>query len=255
MSASALISSVLASPGTPVMRQCPPVKSAISTCSTTSSCPTMTFLSSLRIRSRPSATFSALTVATDGSMSNPCLVGEGVDDLVDGHALRQAGVLDVAGVALGVRPFPAVAHVGVEVDEHHRPAVVVEDGAKVRHHAALLPRAAGEERAETGDLRVGIELVEGAEHRMIPGHLDDLAIREEALHLALERIPLELTVEVVHHREAAAQQELAQDRQLGLGHAHAARLDEVDPRVLEPGRVGEREEEALRPEHSAVRAA
>ena len=74
IAASVLIRSVLARPGTPVMRQCPPVNSASSTCSTTSSCPTMTFRSSPRIRSRPSATCSALalTASIDLQMAD-CL--------------------------------------------------------------------------------------------------------------------------------------------------------------------------------------
>ena len=51
--ASVLISSVLASPGTPVIRQWPPVNSAISTWSITASWPTMTLRISARMRSRP----------------------------------------------------------------------------------------------------------------------------------------------------------------------------------------------------------
>ena len=51
--ATVLISSVFASPGTPVIRQCPPVKSAINTWSITSSWPTMTFRISARIRVAP----------------------------------------------------------------------------------------------------------------------------------------------------------------------------------------------------------
>src|SRR5215212_9236958 len=161
MSASVLISSVLASPGTPVIRQWPPVNSAINTCSTTSSCPTMTLRSSLRMRSRPSATFSALTVATDESI-RVSLMREGVDDFVDPHPIGERGVFDVAGIVLGVGPLPAVAHVRVEVDEHHRPPGVIEDRAEMLGDAAALPGAAGEERAEAGDLGVAVELVEAA---------------------------------------------------------------------------------------------
>ena len=57
--ATVLMSSVFARPGTPVIRQCPPVKSAIRTWSMTSSWPTMTLRISARIRSRPYATRSA----------------------------------------------------------------------------------------------------------------------------------------------------------------------------------------------------
>ena len=52
-SASVLISSVLARPGTPVIRQCPPVNSAVSTRSITSSWPTMTLRISERIALAP----------------------------------------------------------------------------------------------------------------------------------------------------------------------------------------------------------
>src|SRR5258708_35743867 len=159
MSGSVLMRSVFASPGTPVIRQCPPVKSAINTCSTTSSWPTMTLRSSARIRSRPSATFSALAIATDESMEGS-LVGEGVNDLVDAHPVRHRGEFDVARILCGVRPFPAVAHIGVPVDEHHRPAGVVEDGAQVLDHAAALPGAPLQERAEARHLRVAVNLVE-----------------------------------------------------------------------------------------------
>src|SRR3954463_12397867 len=116
----------------------------------------MTLRSSCRMRWRPSATFSALTVATDESI-RVSLMREGVDDFVDPHPIGQRGVFDVAGVVLGVGPLPPVAHVRVEVDEHHRPPGIVEDGAEVLGDAAALPTAPGEERAEAGDLRVAVE--------------------------------------------------------------------------------------------------
>src|SRR3954452_18438570 len=113
----------------------------------------MTLRSSARIRSRPAATFSALTVATDESM-RVSLMREGVDDFVDAHPVGQSGELDVAGIILGVGPFPAVAHVGVEVDEHHRPTAIVENSPKMLRDAAALPRPSGEERPETRHLRI-----------------------------------------------------------------------------------------------------
>src|SRR6266850_4718200 len=244
MSASVLMSSVLASPGTPVIRQWPPVKSAMSTCSTTSSCPTMTLRSSARMRSRPSATLSALTAATDESMWGS-LVGEGVNDFVDAHAIRHRGVLDVAGIVLGVGPLPPVAHVGVEVDEDHRAAAVVEDRAQVLHDAAPLPGAPLQERAEARDLRVAVDLVETTEDGMILRHLDDLAIGEQLLHLTFEISPFERPVKIIHHRAASAQQELAQRCRVAVAHAHAARLDEVDPRILEEARVVERQQNRI----------
>src|SRR5438094_3180310 len=135
MPASVLISSVFARPGTPVIRQWPPVNSAIRTCSITSSCPTITFRSSARIRTRPWATFSGLTVV---ATSMCLLMCEGVYDLVDAHAIRERGVFNVAGVLFDVRPLPPVAHVGVPVDPHHRPAGVVENRPQMRDVPALL---------------------------------------------------------------------------------------------------------------------
>src|SRR3954451_23092100 len=119
----------------------------------------MTLRSSARMRSRPDATFSALTVATDESIQ-VSLMREGVDDFVDAHPVGERGVLDVAGIVLGVGPLPAVAHVGVEVDEHHRPPRIVEDGAKMLRDAAAFPGSSGKKRPETGDLWVAIEFVE-----------------------------------------------------------------------------------------------
>src|SRR5207245_9189738 len=197
-----------ARPGTPVIRQWPPVNSAMSTCSMTSSWPTMTLRSSASMRSRPSATRSALTVAAGDDRSMISLMRQRVHDLVDAHAVRHRGVLDVARIFLGVRPFPAVAHVGVPVDEHHRPAGVVQDRPQVRDEAAFLPAPSRKKRAEAGDLREPIELVEAAEDRVILRDLHDLAIGKDALDLVGEVLPFERTVEVVEHGGAAAQQEL-----------------------------------------------
>src|SRR3954451_15178159 len=99
----------------------------------------MTLRSSCRMRWRPSATFSALRVATDESM-RVSLMREGVDDFVDPHPVGKGGELDVAGGLLGVGPLPNVAHVRVEVHQHHRAAVVVLDHAEVLRDAAAFPR-------------------------------------------------------------------------------------------------------------------
>src|SRR6476469_5524994 len=93
----------------------------------------------------------------------PASMREGVDDFVDPHPIGERGVFDVAGIVLGVGPLPPVAHVRVEVDEHHRPPRIVEDGAEMLGDAAALPAAALEERAEAGDLRKAVEFVEAAE--------------------------------------------------------------------------------------------
>ena len=105
----------------------------------------------------------------------------------------------------------------VEVDSHPSPMSVLKlmniigrpvSSRIVRRcwrDAASLPRPAGEERAEARHLREAIQLVEAAEDRMVLRHLDDLAIGEQQLHLLLEVGPLGRAVEIVDHREAAAQ--------------------------------------------------
>src|SRR6266853_2806017 len=191
----------------------------MSTCSTTSSCPTITFLSSPRIRSRPSATFSAPTVASTSMRQR-------VDDFVDRHLVGHRREFDVAWELHDIRPFPAVAHVGVPVDEHHRPSAVVEDRPQMRDEAALLPRPPLHERADTRHLRIPVDLVEAAEDRMILGDVDDLAIGEDTLDLALEVVPFERSVKIVEHRAAAAEEELPQDRDVGIEQLQRARLDE-----------------------------
>jgi hypothetical protein len=52
-------------------------------------------------------------------------------------------------------------------------------------------------------------------------------------------------VEVVHVGAAAAEQELAQDRRLVVLHPHAARLDEINPRILEQARIVERQQDRI----------
>ena len=80
---------------------------------------------------------------------------------------------------------------------------------------------------------------------MVGRQVDDLAIGEHALHLALEVGPLDRAVEVVERERAAAQQELAQDRHLGLLQPEVARLDDVDPGIGPEIRIFEREDDGI----------
>ena len=77
-------------------------------------------------------------------------------------------------------------------------------------------------RAEAGDLRIAVQLVEAAEDRMVLREVDDLAIGKHLLHLGGEVFPLDRAVEVVEEGRAAAQEELAQGR--GLGSVDSTRL-------------------------------
>src|SRR6188474_1329569 len=96
----------------------------------TASCPTITLRISPRMRCRPSATRSATAAISGGApagavsgVSRACEEGfissvcQGINDLVDLHPVRLCRELDVARIVGGVRPFPTVAHVRVEVDE------------------------------------------------------------------------------------------------------------------------------------------
>ena len=65
---------------------------------------------------------------------------------------------------------------------------------------------------------------------MILRQIDDLAIGKHAFELALDVRPFDRPVEVVEGERAAAQQELAQDRDLGLLQPQVAAFDDVDPR-------------------------
>ena len=80
---------------------------------------------------------------------------------------------------------------------------------------------------------------------MVVREVDDLAVGEDALHLRGQVVELDRAVEVVEHRRAAAQQELAQVRHVGVGHLQVAGLDEVNPGMLEEARVVERQDHRI----------
>ncbi len=75
--------------------------------------------------------------------------------------------------------------------------------------------------------------------------VDELAVREHALHLLRRVVPLVRTVEVVEGQRAAAQQELAQDRHLVVAQAQVARLDDVDPAVVPQLGIVQREDDGI----------
>src|SRR5215203_1699204 len=230
-----LTSSVFANPGTPVIRQWPPQNIAINTSSTTSSCPTITLRSSVRIFRRLLATFSARP-----STAAPvvCMwlrlssVSQGINHFVDQHLVGLRGPLQVTGILLRVRPLNAVAHVGVPVNQHHWAALVIEDAAQMRREAALLPGAPAQERSETGNLRILVDAVETRVDRMRRRNLHDLAIRKHPLQLLFRQLPFVRAVKIVKRQRAAAQQELAQNRHLGVLQLQVAGLDNVDPGIV-----------------------
>ena len=116
----------------------------------------------------------------------------------------------------------------------------------MRDEAALLPGAAGHERAEAGDLRIAVELVEAAEDRMVLRDLDDLAIGKHLLHLAARSAP----TRTGRGSRRTSRCRRAAGTRAGSGIARrlqpqVARLDEVDPRILEQPRVVERQHDRI----------
>ena len=71
------------------------------------------------------------------------------------------------------------------------------------------------------------------------------AIGKHASQLALEIRPFDRSVKIVERQRAAAQQELAQDRHLGLLQPEVARFDHVDPRIGPEIRILERQHDRI----------
>src|SRR3954462_7329156 len=127
-------SSVLARPGAPVIKQCPPENSASKICSTTSFCPTMTLLSSLSTRARPEMSFStacasaAYVSVAISTMPFSWLMGHDVK-----NDIHRQGISDLLREMFKVimvvsLPLPAISIVGVVRGENYQPPLVIEDG-------------------------------------------------------------------------------------------------------------------------------
>src|SRR5215203_2931675 len=134
------MSRVFARPGTPTMRQLPPAKSAVSTCSITASCPMMRFRSSVMMWSQPCLSRSARSVSEDvessvdsiAVMKFEPLSRHPVDDVIDGQLVSV--VRDVHGPPPLARPLHVVADIVVVIDHHHerlRGIVVFVDAEKL----------------------------------------------------------------------------------------------------------------------------
>src|SRR6185503_15686958 len=138
----------LARPGAPVMRQCPPAKSTMSSSSMTSCWPTMTLDSSVVILVRPVRSCSTTCCSVGVSMKSLVIRGQflvrhGVEDDVDAERERAllgelAEVILVLALAL-----PTVPVVGVVGGDDHHAAAVVMEGAHVHvHRVGAVPRSA-----------------------------------------------------------------------------------------------------------------
>src|ERR671912_2823162 len=152
-----------------------------------------------------------------------------INDLVDLHPVRLRGEPDVSGEVGCVGPLPPVTHVGIPVDQDHRTAGVVFDRAKHAFVSTLLPHSPFEERAKTGRLWKAVELIEAAVDRMRAWQIDDAPVRKDTPHLLLHGRPLGGPMEVVERKGPAAQEELAQYRDLSVRQLKVSRLDDLDP--------------------------
>src|SRR6187399_965059 len=149
--ASVYTSSVFASPGTPMMRLLPPVKSVSSTSLTTSSWPMIALRSSVRMRSRPVFIRSARATSSGDSRSRallvtkatcpPLSVGDAVDEVVDAVLVRF--VVDVDGREARARELPVLADIAVHVRDRKEPLlriVVLEDAVIAEDHRLVVDR-------------------------------------------------------------------------------------------------------------------
>ncbi len=139
------------------------------------------------------------------SFSGLFLVGHRVDDIVDAYADAEVG--EAEGVAGPVEPLPGVADVGVLGDRDHDVALVVVDASPAGDAAVLF--VAGAEVFGAGDLVAIREIEDGVEDGVVVGDVDDGTVGEDHLHGLFEVGLLFGSVEVVGHKEAAAEEIVA----------------------------------------------
>src|SRR5918993_2038172 len=107
----------------------------------------------------------------------------------------------------------------------------------MRREAALLPGSPAQERSESWNLRILVDAIKARVDRMRRRNLHDLAIRKHPLELLFRQLPLVRAVKIVKRQRAAAQQELAQDWNLGVLQLQVARLDDVYPGIFPELRI------------------
>src|SRR6185437_6966255 len=127
-------SNVLARPGAPVIKQCPPENSASRICSTTSFWPTITLASSVSMRARPLMSFST-ACASLGAISGAVAVSTNAFRLLMGHEIENnidAERITALFRELMEKPvvlalaFPGIAVVGIVRGNHHDASLVVQ---------------------------------------------------------------------------------------------------------------------------------
>ena len=81
---------------------------------------------------------------------------------------------------------------------------------------------------------------------MIHLQLEELALRENSLHLARKILPLLLAPKIVCHEESSVEKILAQGRNFVVLKFQCPRLHHVSPRVIEQARIGQVQHAAIR---------
>src|SRR5688500_17451299 len=230
--------SVFASPGTPTMRQLPPAKSAVSTCSITASCPMIRLRSSVTMWSRPcfrrEARSVSVFVETSGDASDVMrfepLSSHPINDVVDGQLV---GVIsDVHWPPTVTGPLHVVSDVVVVIDHHHQRLlwiVVLVDAKKLGSEIRVVRILHVERRNPEEDV----------EHGMRDRETVDAGLGKHATDLRLEVRPL-AAHEVVDDEEPAFLQILPQSFDLGVRRVPVPRFRQIRDRVAEERRIVER---------------
>ena len=135
-----------------------------------------------------------------------------------------------------ISPLPRIAHIGIESHRDHDTALVVVNAAPVRRLAARFLVAAQTLPAQAplaGNQITVIQVVDYMKNRVVIRDLDNLPVGENHLHAFGEPAPFVGAPEIVEHKEAAAQQVLAQGRRLGGGQLPVPHFAGVDPGIVE----------------------
>src|SRR4051812_43056715 len=259
-----LTSSVLANPGAPVMRQCPPANSAIRICSITSCCPTMTLPNSASIRVLPvesRSTVSASVAAGKGGgvgmdsdvrLIDAVSVGHGVKNYVNGQRVSDFLGEMFEVVMIVALPLPSVPVVGIARGKAHDAALVVENHPMMRNTAAffrrvivgikLLPAAVSLVRHSLFAFNVENAMVK----RMLDWQFHPVAVRKNLFQLLCHAFPFLFTPEIVQPQKAAIQQIFAQNFDLRVVEVKTSRFHHVDERIVRQFLVGQMKEAPVR---------
>src|SRR5215471_1523518 len=147
------------------------------------------------------------------------LVRQRVNYVVYAKPIGVVGILDrLKGI---VGPLPPIAHVIVEIDDHHQASLIVchavEDGL------APVVRRPNVER---------FDREETIEDRMAYVQFLYLIFRQSTFYVVGEIAPLPGLPEVIHYQESASQKVFAHSVRLFIGQVHIADLAQVSQRVL-----------------------